>query len=172
SPTYPLGYKAAMIRLRAKSPSTSYPLSLTTPPSRTPPLLPIPLPTSSPPLLLPSTSRRADVPEVTLPPQKRLCIDLGLRFEEEEYFRDDADDEEEDEEEEEDHPAPADSVSPPVYRVMPRIYVRAQTPISLPSETKERLKREYHSIRQKNTKTNTEFMQRCNAPLRKEDVTS
>nr|GFD24400.1 hypothetical protein [Tanacetum cinerariifolium] len=40
----------------------------------TPPLLPIPLPTSSPPLLLPSMSHRADVPEVTLPPQKRdIC---------------------------------------------------------------------------------------------------
>ncbi|GKE01688.1 hypothetical protein Tco_1389671, partial [Tanacetum coccineum] len=71
SPTYPLGYRAAMIRLRAESPSTSHPLPLSTPPSETPPLLPIPLPTSSPPLLLPSTSRRADVPEVTLPPQKR-----------------------------------------------------------------------------------------------------
>nr|GEW44397.1 hypothetical protein [Tanacetum cinerariifolium] len=35
---------------------------------------------SSPPLLLPSTSHKADVPEVTLPPQKRLCIALGLRF--------------------------------------------------------------------------------------------
>nr|GEV57258.1 hypothetical protein [Tanacetum cinerariifolium] len=52
-----------------------------TPPSGTPPILPIPLPTSSPPLLLPSTSRREDVPEVTLPPRKRLCIALGLRFE-------------------------------------------------------------------------------------------
>nr|GEY77086.1 reverse transcriptase domain-containing protein [Tanacetum cinerariifolium] len=52
-----------------------------TPPLGTLPLLPIPLPTSSPPLLLPSTSHRVDVPEVTLPPQKRLCIGLGLRFE-------------------------------------------------------------------------------------------
>nr|GEU32067.1 hypothetical protein [Tanacetum cinerariifolium] len=50
-------------------------------PSGTPPLLPISLPTSSPPLLLPSTDCRADVPEVTLPPQKRLCIALGPRFE-------------------------------------------------------------------------------------------
>ncbi|GJQ97259.1 hypothetical protein Tco_0008398 [Tanacetum coccineum] len=58
SPTYPLGYKTAMIRLRAESPSTSHPL-----PSSTPPLLPINLPTSSPPLLLPSMSHRADVPE-------------------------------------------------------------------------------------------------------------
>ncbi|GKC10698.1 hypothetical protein Tco_1007480, partial [Tanacetum coccineum] len=94
SPTYPSGYKAAMIRLRAKSPSTSHPLPLPlpivlphtresmamtrtaapstyilaprseTPPSGTPPLLPIPLPTSSPPFLLPSTNYRADVPEI------------------------------------------------------------------------------------------------------------
>ncbi|GKE97594.1 hypothetical protein Tco_0020945 [Tanacetum coccineum] len=77
----PLGYIAAMIRLRAESPSTSHPLPLSTPPSGTPLLLPIPLPTSSPPLLLPSTSRRADVPEVTLPPRKRLCIALGPRYE-------------------------------------------------------------------------------------------
>nr|GFC69104.1 hypothetical protein [Tanacetum cinerariifolium] len=67
--------------LRAESPSTSHPLPLSTPPSGTPPLLPIPLPTSSPPLLLPSTNGRVDVPEVTLPPRKRLCIALGLRFE-------------------------------------------------------------------------------------------
>nr|GFB05321.1 hypothetical protein [Tanacetum cinerariifolium] len=67
--------------LRAESPSTYHPLPSSTPPSKTLPLLPIPLPTSSPPLLLPSTSHRVDVPEVTLPPQKRLCIGLGLRFE-------------------------------------------------------------------------------------------
>ncbi|GKC51927.1 hypothetical protein Tco_1074672, partial [Tanacetum coccineum] len=85
SPTHPLGYKATMIRLRAESLSTCHPLPLpppiilshtratmammrvlapstyclaprsSTPLSGTPPLLPIPLPTSSPPLLLPST---------------------------------------------------------------------------------------------------------------------
>ncbi|GKE52921.1 hypothetical protein Tco_1488077, partial [Tanacetum coccineum] len=71
---------AAMIRLRAKSPSTSHPLPSSTPPSGTPPLLPIPLPISSPPLLLPSTVCRAGVFEVTLPPRKRLCIALGLRY--------------------------------------------------------------------------------------------
>ncbi|GJV60384.1 putative reverse transcriptase domain-containing protein [Tanacetum coccineum] len=69
--------------LRAESPSTSHPLPL--PPlivlPRTPQLLPIPLPTSSPPLLLPSTDCRADVLEVTLPPRKRLCIALGPRYE-------------------------------------------------------------------------------------------
>ncbi|GJW87873.1 putative reverse transcriptase domain-containing protein [Tanacetum coccineum] len=95
SPIYPLGYRAAMIRLRAEAPSTSHSppphiiLSHTradtppsgTPPSGTPPLLPIPLPTSSPPLHLLSTDRRADRPEVTLPPRKRLGIALGPRYE-------------------------------------------------------------------------------------------
>ncbi|GKB45308.1 putative reverse transcriptase domain-containing protein [Tanacetum coccineum] len=111
SPTRPLGYRAAMIRLRAKLPSTSHPLPLLPPivlphtrasmvmmrdvapstyilasRSKTPPLgtplrLPIPLPTSSPPLLLPSTDCRADVPKVMLPPRERLCIALGPRYE-------------------------------------------------------------------------------------------
>ncbi|GKF52525.1 hypothetical protein Tco_0159435, partial [Tanacetum coccineum] len=57
SPIRPLGYRAAMIRLRAETPSTSHPL---------------PLPTSSL-----SSDRRADRPEITLPPRKRLGIDLG-----------------------------------------------------------------------------------------------
>ncbi|GJU07541.1 hypothetical protein Tco_1123971 [Tanacetum coccineum] len=48
SPTYPLGYRAAMIRLRANTPSTTI---------------------------------EVGVSEVTLPPQKRLCIALGLRYE-------------------------------------------------------------------------------------------
>ncbi|GJV38194.1 hypothetical protein Tco_1410671 [Tanacetum coccineum] len=47
----------------------------------TPPLLPILLPTSSPPFLLPSTDCRTYVLEVTLPPQKRLCIAPGPRYE-------------------------------------------------------------------------------------------
>ncbi|GKD21464.1 hypothetical protein Tco_1223167, partial [Tanacetum coccineum] len=80
SPTYHLGYRAAMIRLRAETPSTFHPLPSSTPPSGTPPLLPIPLPTLSPPLLLPSTNCRAGVSKVTLPSRKRLCIALGLRF--------------------------------------------------------------------------------------------
>nr|GEY19263.1 hypothetical protein [Tanacetum cinerariifolium] len=68
SPTYPLGYRAVMIRLRAEVPSTSHLLLLPsiyhlTPPSGTPPLLPIPLPTPSPPLLPPSTDPKADVRE-------------------------------------------------------------------------------------------------------------
>nr|GEX08959.1 zf-CCHC domain-containing protein/UBN2 domain-containing protein [Tanacetum cinerariifolium] len=47
SHTNPLGYRAAMIWLRAKTPSTSHLLPSGTPPSGTPPLLPIPLPTPS-----------------------------------------------------------------------------------------------------------------------------
>ncbi|GJZ43571.1 putative reverse transcriptase domain-containing protein [Tanacetum coccineum] len=81
SPTYPLGYRDAMIRLRAETPSTSHPLPSSTPPSGTLPLLPIPLPTLSPPMLLPSTVCRVGVFEVTLPPRKRFCIALGLRYE-------------------------------------------------------------------------------------------
>ncbi|GKE06725.1 hypothetical protein Tco_1398743 [Tanacetum coccineum] len=82
SPIRPLGYRAAMIRLRVEASSTSHlppphiilshtradTLQSGTPPSRIPLLLPIPLPTLSPPLYLLSTDRRADRPEVTLPP--------------------------------------------------------------------------------------------------------
>ncbi|GJS54156.1 hypothetical protein Tco_0627518 [Tanacetum coccineum] len=92
SSTHPLGYRAAMIRLRAEvatpstyclaSPSGTPPSG--TPPSGTPPILPIPLPTSSPPFLLPSTDYRENVPEVMLPPRMRLCIALGPRYEIEE----------------------------------------------------------------------------------------
>ncbi|GKE36216.1 hypothetical protein Tco_1459621 [Tanacetum coccineum] len=84
-----------MIRLRAEAPSTSHLLPLPppiilshtrldAPSSGTPPLLPIPLPSSSPPLHLISTDRRADRPEVTLPPWKRLGIALDPRYEVEE----------------------------------------------------------------------------------------
>nr|GFB26072.1 hypothetical protein [Tanacetum cinerariifolium] len=58
SPIRSLGYRAAMIRLRDEAASTS-----------------------SPPLQLPSAVRREDRPEVTLPPQKRLGIALGPRYE-------------------------------------------------------------------------------------------
>ncbi|GJV15830.1 hypothetical protein Tco_1361153 [Tanacetum coccineum] len=64
-----------MIRMRDETPFPSY-----SPPAGSPPLLPIPLPTSSPPLLLPSTDRRANVREACLPPQKRLCFAFGPRF--------------------------------------------------------------------------------------------
>ncbi|GKA99000.1 putative reverse transcriptase domain-containing protein, partial [Tanacetum coccineum] len=74
SPIRPLGYRAAMIRLRAEAASTSYSLPLS-------PLSPILAPTPSPPLLLPSTNNREDRPEVTLPPRKRLGITLGSRYE-------------------------------------------------------------------------------------------
>nr|GFB66004.1 hypothetical protein [Tanacetum cinerariifolium] len=57
-PIRSLGYRAAMIRLRDEDASTS-----------------------SPPLQLPSASRREDRPEVTLPPQKRLDIALGPIYE-------------------------------------------------------------------------------------------
>ncbi|GKB12896.1 putative reverse transcriptase domain-containing protein [Tanacetum coccineum] len=74
--------RAFMVLIRAVAPST-YILAppLETPLSETLPLLPIPLPTSSPPLLLPSTDCRSNVPEVTLPPQKRLCIAPSPRYE-------------------------------------------------------------------------------------------
>ncbi|GJU26902.1 hypothetical protein Tco_1165523, partial [Tanacetum coccineum] len=65
SPIRPLGYRAAMIRIRAEIPSTSHPL---------------PLPTSSPPLQLLSSDHRTDRPKITLPPRKRLGIDLGPRY--------------------------------------------------------------------------------------------
>ncbi|GJW86351.1 hypothetical protein Tco_0161691 [Tanacetum coccineum] len=66
SPIRPLGYRVAMIRLRAETPSTSHSL---------------PLPTSSLTLQLLSSNRRADRTETTLPPRKRLGIDLGPRCE-------------------------------------------------------------------------------------------
>ncbi|GKG16235.1 hypothetical protein Tco_0358558, partial [Tanacetum coccineum] len=66
-----------MVLMRAAASSTY----ILAPPSGTPPLLHIPLPTSPPPLLLPSTRYRADVPEVLLPPWKRLCIIPGPRLE-------------------------------------------------------------------------------------------
>nr|GEZ64178.1 hypothetical protein [Tanacetum cinerariifolium] len=59
SPIRSLGYRAAMIRLRDEAASISH----------------------LPPLQLPSASRREDKPEVTLPPQKRLDIALGPRYE-------------------------------------------------------------------------------------------
>ncbi|GJS91127.1 putative reverse transcriptase domain-containing protein [Tanacetum coccineum] len=92
SPIRSLGYRAAMIRMRAEAASTSYSLPLPPPfilsPTRPdapslgiPSPLPISVPTSSPPLLLPSANRRDDKPKVTLPPRKRLGIALGPGYE-------------------------------------------------------------------------------------------
>nr|GEW28647.1 hypothetical protein [Tanacetum cinerariifolium] len=55
--------RAAMAQMRAAVPSTYHSLL----PSGTPPLLPIPL-------HVPSTSRRAEIPEADTPPQKRLLL--------------------------------------------------------------------------------------------------
>nr|GFA99383.1 hypothetical protein [Tanacetum cinerariifolium] len=68
-------------------PSPLTPLSYPLPQTPSPPLpasphiLPIPLPTASPPLQLLSSDRRADRPEVTLPPRKRLSIIHCSRYE-------------------------------------------------------------------------------------------
>ncbi|GKD04801.1 hypothetical protein Tco_1179775, partial [Tanacetum coccineum] len=63
SPIRPLGYRAAMIRLRAEDASTSYSLLLPLPIilSHTRPDAPL---SGTPPLHLLSTDRRADRPEV------------------------------------------------------------------------------------------------------------
>ncbi|GJX41899.1 hypothetical protein Tco_0256889 [Tanacetum coccineum] len=80
SPIRPLGYRAAMIRLRAEAASTSHSLPLPPPIilSHTRPDAPS---SGRPPLLLPSTNRREDRPKVTLPPQKRLGIALVPTYE-------------------------------------------------------------------------------------------
>ncbi|GJT16956.1 hypothetical protein Tco_0875662 [Tanacetum coccineum] len=80
SPIRPLGYRAAMIRLRVEAASTSHSLPLLPPIilSHTRPAAPS---SRTPPLHLLSTNRRKDRPEVTLPPRKRLGIALGLAYE-------------------------------------------------------------------------------------------
>ncbi|GJV48863.1 putative reverse transcriptase domain-containing protein [Tanacetum coccineum] len=80
SPIRPLGYRAAMIRLRAEAASTSHSLPLPPPIilSYTRPAAPS---SGTPPLHLLSTDHREDRPEVTLPPQKRLGIALGPAYE-------------------------------------------------------------------------------------------
>ncbi|GKD99247.1 hypothetical protein Tco_1387231, partial [Tanacetum coccineum] len=84
----PLGFRAAMGRLRASSPSTHHPLHpsppLPPPPSslHLPPHVPMSLPLPSSPLLQlpaslfipPLVDRREDTPEAELPPRKRLCL--------------------------------------------------------------------------------------------------
>ncbi|GJU40589.1 putative reverse transcriptase domain-containing protein [Tanacetum coccineum] len=76
----PLGYRAAMIRLRAEAASTSHSLPLPPPIilSHTRPDAPS---SGTPPMHLLSTDRRADRLEVTLPPRKRLGIALGPGYE-------------------------------------------------------------------------------------------
>nr|GEY16132.1 hypothetical protein [Tanacetum cinerariifolium] len=64
--------------LHYKSPLPQIP---SPPLSASPPILPIPPPAVSPPLQLLSSDRRADRPEVTLPPQKRLSIVHCLGYE-------------------------------------------------------------------------------------------
>nr|GEX21923.1 hypothetical protein [Tanacetum cinerariifolium] len=59
----PLHTRVAMAQIRAAVPSTYHSLL----PSGTSPLLPIPLP-------VPSTSRRAEIPEADMPPRKRLLL--------------------------------------------------------------------------------------------------
>ncbi|GKC55547.1 hypothetical protein Tco_1078292, partial [Tanacetum coccineum] len=79
SPIRPLGYRAAMTRLRAKAASTSHSLPLPPPIilSHTRPDAPS---SGTPPLHLLSTDRKEDIPEVTLPHRKRLGIALGPRY--------------------------------------------------------------------------------------------
>ncbi|GKC02698.1 hypothetical protein Tco_0994308 [Tanacetum coccineum] len=92
----PPGFRAAMGRLRASSPSTHHPLHpsppLPPPPSslHLPPHVPtsLPLPLSPLPLLPallfipPPVDRREDIPEAELPPRKRLCLTaLTSRYE-------------------------------------------------------------------------------------------
>ncbi|GJZ90183.1 hypothetical protein Tco_0662110 [Tanacetum coccineum] len=77
SPPLPLILSPLLV---SSPPPTNTPPSGTLP-SGTPPLLPIPLPASSPSLLLPSADHGADRPEVCLPPWKRLCFAFGPRYE-------------------------------------------------------------------------------------------
>nr|GEZ59346.1 reverse transcriptase domain-containing protein [Tanacetum cinerariifolium] len=74
------GYIPEFLAMHIPPPSPLTPLSSSLPqiPSPTlpasPPIIPIPLHAASPPLQLLSSDRRADRPEVTLPPRKRLSI--------------------------------------------------------------------------------------------------
>ncbi|GKB39138.1 hypothetical protein Tco_0884080 [Tanacetum coccineum] len=69
-----------LLALTTPPPSPLTPLSSPLPQIPSPPLLPILAPISSPPVLLPSTDRRADILEVCLPPRKRLCSTQGPRY--------------------------------------------------------------------------------------------
>ncbi|GKC77505.1 hypothetical protein Tco_1128279 [Tanacetum coccineum] len=80
SPIRPLGYRAAMIRLRAEAACTSHSLPLPPPIilSHTRPAAPS---SRTPPLHLLYTDHIEDRPEVTLPPRKGLGIALGPAYE-------------------------------------------------------------------------------------------
>nr|GFB08100.1 hypothetical protein [Tanacetum cinerariifolium] len=69
-----------VVRLLAMSSPPASPLSHWSSPPPQIPFPPLP-PILSPPSPLPSASRREDRPEVTLPPQKRLGITIGPRYE-------------------------------------------------------------------------------------------
>ncbi|GJU85178.1 hypothetical protein Tco_1292724, partial [Tanacetum coccineum] len=68
SPTYPLGYRAGMIRLRVEAPSTSH-------------ILPLPSPIVLPRTKIHHHQVRERPPEVCLPPRKKLCFAFGPRYE-------------------------------------------------------------------------------------------
>ncbi|GKD78751.1 hypothetical protein Tco_1341372, partial [Tanacetum coccineum] len=70
-----------LLALTTPPPPPLTPLSSPLPQIPSPPLLPIPAPISSPPVLLPSTNRKADRPRFCLPPQKRFCSTQGPRYE-------------------------------------------------------------------------------------------
>ncbi|GKD55171.1 hypothetical protein Tco_1288558, partial [Tanacetum coccineum] len=80
SPIRSLGYRAAMIQMRAKAASTSHSLPLPPPIilSHTRTVAPS---WGTPPLHLLSTDHREDRPKVCLPPRKRLCPTHGPRYE-------------------------------------------------------------------------------------------
>ncbi|GJV91540.1 hypothetical protein Tco_1539353 [Tanacetum coccineum] len=71
----PLGFRAAMGRLRASSPlPPSVPASLPLPSPPLPPLPSSPLPPLPDSLFIPLIDRREDIPEAELPSRKRLCL--------------------------------------------------------------------------------------------------
>ncbi|GKC42561.1 hypothetical protein Tco_1060283 [Tanacetum coccineum] len=71
----PLGFRAAMCRLRASSPLPPLvPAALSLPSPSLPPLPSLPLPPLLDSLFIPPVDRKEDIPEAELPPHKRLCL--------------------------------------------------------------------------------------------------